>query len=237
MRPKPRGPIQMRMPGGRIACQALEDRRNAAAAVGEQLAQFAGHRHRVTFGAGRERRGLGKGRIERVDALPQRTGDLPHGDGAAVLGQRHLEVCAADVVAGCDGHWRLRTASLSAAPLLVGRVTRRARGGKQLWTSSRSSTCASAVAVAAVRGRRADYQPLVTPLGRRQRPGRHRARLRSAVYLSGALRRRPRRHRGQGTRQRPDGPARRGGARHAPVGRRWRARHARRRSASPRQRT
>ena len=73
--------------------------------------------------------GLDKGGVELLQAPPQRAGDLPHRDGAAVLGQRHLEVRAAHVVAGCNGH-----GTSAGFPASRGRVTRGARGGKRAWT-------------------------------------------------------------------------------------------------------
>ena len=120
-------------------------------------------------GAGDERRRLRKGRIEPVEAAPQRAGDLPHGDGAAVLGQRHLEVCAADVVAGRDGHGRASAPRFPRLHYVSGRVTRGARGGKRGMDVIPVIDVRHGLAVAAVRGQRADYRPLVTPLGRGQR--------------------------------------------------------------------
>ena len=52
------------------------------------------------------------------------------------------------------------------------------------------------LAVAAVRGQRADYRPLVTPLAAGSDPADVARGYAGAVYLSGALRRRPRRYRG-----------------------------------------
>ena len=74
------------------------------------------------LGAGDERRRLGKGGVELLEAPPQRAGDLPHRDGAAVLGQRHLEVRAAHVVAGCNGHGTSAGFPASRAVLHEGRA-------------------------------------------------------------------------------------------------------------------
>ena len=114
MPPKPRGPIQMLMPGVSSAAS-----RSRIAATPLRRSGNSSHNSPVMVTACRSARamsgdGLGKGGVEPVEAPPQRAGDLPHGDGAAVLGQRHLEVRAADVVAGCDGHGACLRAALSA---------------------------------------------------------------------------------------------------------------------------
>ena len=89
------------------------------------------------------------------------------------------------------------------------------------------------LAVAAVRGQRADYRPLVTPLAEGSDAGRYRARLRGAVYLPGAVRRRPRRHRGPRAQRRLAGASRRRSAGHCAYGSTTARARAPPRSASP----
>src|SRR6185503_17480410 len=117
-------------------------------------------------GARGQRRRLGQGRVEPVEAAPQRAGYLRHRDGAAVLGQRHFEVRAADVIAGCDGHGSLASASRIPARLLTSRaVLHKVRvEASDPMDVIPVIDVRYGLAVAAVRGERADYRPLVTPL-------------------------------------------------------------------------
>ncbi len=102
--------------------------------------------------------GLDKGGVELRQAAPQRAGDLSDGDDAAVLGQRHLQVRAANVVAGCYGHGT-SAGFPQAGPCYTGGARRQVTMDVIPVIDVRHG-----VAVAAVRGRRADYKPLVTPL-------------------------------------------------------------------------
>ncbi len=177
-----------------------EDLAHAGLPVGEQFAQLAGHGYSVLLGAGDDCDSLDKGGVELLQAPPQWAGDLPHSDGAAVLGQRHLEVRPAHVVAGCNGHGTSAGFPASRAVLHEGRAE-----GQASMDVIPVIDVRHGLAVAAMRGQRADYRPLVTPLAAGSQPGGHRTRLRRAIYLSGALRRRSRWHRGQGTQRRPAG--------------------------------
>ena len=82
-----------------------------------------------------------------------------HSDGAAVLGQRHLQVRSANVVAGRYGH-----GTSAGFPQAAPCYTRGRAEGKRAMDVIPVIDVRHGVAVAAVRGRRADYRPLVTPL-------------------------------------------------------------------------
>ncbi len=122
--------------------QTIEDRRDATAPVREQLAQLPRHGCGVRCRRGR--------RAAPPPQMPHRAGRGRATAGrrpasrrwCAVLGQRHFEVRAADVVAGRDGHKARLRAALSSASITSRAVLHEGRAeASEAMESSRSSTC------------------------------------------------------------------------------------------------
>ncbi len=106
--------------GAQDELQAVDQGEHAGLAVGEDLAQLAGHGGGMVLGARAQRTRRSKGRIEPVEALPQRARDLLHRKNARTLGKRHLEVGSPHIIASRDAHLRsLRADSVAPAAIAV----------------------------------------------------------------------------------------------------------------------
>ncbi len=77
--------------------QARDEGCDAGLPVGKEIGQLTRHGDRNRACAGNQGMGLRQRGVELVEALPERAGDLTHGNGARSLDPRHLEVRAAHI--------------------------------------------------------------------------------------------------------------------------------------------